>query len=111
VRQRLQGQIKATLRDLAAHFIEKYEFPPMDRLQRRTFDGMVTWFCNHNVLDLLDGEDQVKLAAGKSESKDESKPKGGVSVADAEHLFVQVKYDGPGTACPERTEYGYPLGY
>lgn len=57
VRKQLEGKTKRTLSNAAAGFIEKYEIPAMDRLEKRTFDGMVTWYCRYNVLNRLDMED------------------------------------------------------
>jgi hypothetical protein len=42
----------------------------MDRLERRTFDGMVTWFCRYNVLAFPDYEDEKKISALGRKSKD-----------------------------------------
>jgi hypothetical protein len=62
VRVQLQGKAKNDIKALASYFIEKYDLELMDRLERRTFDGMVTWFCRSRVLAILDYEDQRKLS-------------------------------------------------
>jgi hypothetical protein len=70
VRARLQGNIKRDIKGLAARFIEKYHISPMDRLEKRTFDGLVTWFCRYDVLHLLDCEDERKLGLMETDPKD-----------------------------------------
>jgi hypothetical protein len=70
VRGRLQGRLKRDLMELAVQFIEKYELQEMDRLERRTFDGMVTWFCRNNVLTLLDFEDERRVRALEAEPQE-----------------------------------------
>jgi hypothetical protein len=70
VRERLQGNPKRKLKELAAGFMEKYHLHPMDRLEKRTFNGIVVWFCESNVLGLLDCEDARKLRSIEAESID-----------------------------------------
>jgi hypothetical protein len=70
VRERLLGKSKYHLNTFAADFVAKYHVTPMDRLERRTFDGIVTWFCKHNVLHRLDPDDERKLNPTKSKPND-----------------------------------------
>jgi hypothetical protein len=70
VRQRLLGKSKCHLSACAADFAAKYHVAAMDRLERRTFDGIVTWFCKHNVLNLLDPDDERKLSTIKPKLND-----------------------------------------
>jgi hypothetical protein len=70
VRARLQGNIKRDIKGLAAQFIEKYHISAMDRLEKRTFDGLVTWFCRYDVLHLLDREDERKLCSMETDPKE-----------------------------------------
>jgi hypothetical protein len=61
VREQLLGKSKCHLSEFAAYFAAKHAIPLMDRLERRTFDGIVTWFCKYSVLKLLDPDDERKL--------------------------------------------------
>jgi hypothetical protein len=49
MRQRLDGKSKGDLAHTAGELITKHDLPIMDRLERRTFDGMITWYAK-NVL-------------------------------------------------------------
>jgi hypothetical protein len=86
VHHRLQDKVKRKLKELAASFIEKYHLQPMDRLEKRTFNGIVVWFCESNVLGLLDSEDERKLGSIETESIDLWEDR----LADAIHAQIDL---------------------
>jgi hypothetical protein len=49
--QRLDGKSKGVLAGIARELIDKYKLPPMDRLERRTAEGMITWYAKHVTRD------------------------------------------------------------
>jgi hypothetical protein len=93
VRQRLQGKLKRDLSDAAAGFIEKYGLPPMDRLERRTLEGILSWFCKYNVLSLLDKDDERKLGIIPPESEDPLGKNGVLAEEGSDDLFGPSKDD------------------
>jgi hypothetical protein len=47
MRQRLDGKSKGELLHAAMELITKHNLPLMDRLERRTLDGMITWYAKN----------------------------------------------------------------
>jgi hypothetical protein len=96
VRVQLQGKDKNAIKALASHLIEKYHLDLMDRLERRTFDGMVTWFCRCHVFAILDYEDQRKLSLPRADSKDLPERPFGRMVEPMFDLFAEEGDDDSG---------------
>jgi hypothetical protein len=47
MRRRLHGKSKGALTEIAKELIDKYGLPAMDRLERRTLDGVITWYAKN----------------------------------------------------------------
>jgi hypothetical protein len=93
VRRRLQGKLKRDLSDAAAVFIKKYRLPSMERVERRTLEGVVSWFCKYNVLSLLDSEDERKLGINRLESQNPLEGNAATVKEDEDDLFAPSKDD------------------
>jgi hypothetical protein len=70
VRDRLSGKSKGELMALAEVLAMRYQLPEMDRIERRTIDGIIVWFARWDALGCQEREANAmrELAAQAAEA-------------------------------------------